>query len=126
MTTNYTFPCGSVNGLTLNQKREAIAALRVSIKAERANRAADRIAAKVAKVAAANAKADALAEKRAAAIAKAQARLQKLLDKQSAPVGVKALKASRKAGPVTVTKFQSEARAANDIAAALVAKRKSA
>jgi len=126
MTTNYTFPCGSVNGLTLNQKREALAALRDSIKAEQAQKAADRIAAKVAKVAAANAKADALAQKRAAAIAKAQARLQKLLDKQSAPVGVKAIKAARKPGPVTVTKFQSEARVANDIAAALVAKRKNA
>jgi hypothetical protein len=126
MTTNYTFPCGSVNGLTLNQKREALAALRASIKADRELRAAHRTATKIAKVAAANAKADALAEKRAAAIAKAQARLQKLLDKQSAPVGTKAAKAARKPGPVTVTKFQSEARAANDIAAALVAKRKSA
>jgi len=124
--TNYTFPCGSVNGLTLNQKREAIAALRASIKADRASRSAasaqkraDREAAKLAKAATAVAK-------REAAIAKAQARLQKLLDKQSAPVGTKARKANKKPGAVKITKFQEEARVANDIAMALAAKRKSA
>jgi hypothetical protein len=121
MTTNYTFPCGSVNGLTLNQKREALAALRISIKAERANRAADRVAAKVAKVAAANAKSDALAQKRAAAIAKAEARLQKLLDKQVGAVGAKALKANRKPGKVVT--YGAEA---NAIAAAIMAKKQSA
>jgi hypothetical protein len=126
MTTNYTFPCASVNGLTLNQKREAIAALRASIKADRANRSAataqkraDREAAKLAKAAAA-------VVKREAAIAKAQARLQKLLDKQSAPVGTKAIKANKKPGAVKITKFQEDARVANDIAMALAAKRKSA
>ena len=125
MTTNYTFPCASVNGLTLNQKREAIAALRASIKADRASRSAasaqkraDREAAKLAKAAAA-------VVKREAAIAKAQARLQKLLDKQN-PVGTKARKANQKPGAVKITKFQEDARVANDIAMALAAKRKSA
>ena len=50
------------------------------------------------------AKAKAKAEKQAAAIVKAQARLQKLLDKQAAPVGVKAIKANRKPSKAIVTK----------------------
>jgi hypothetical protein len=49
-------------------------------------------------------KAQAKAEKQAAAIVKAQARLQKLLDKQAAPVGVKAIKANRKPSKAIVTK----------------------
>ena len=69
------------------------------------------------------AKAASKADKQAAAIAKAQARLQKLLDKQAAPVGVKALKANRKAGKATVTKFGAED---NAIAAAIMAKKASA
>ena len=64
-------------------------------------------------------KAKAKAEKQAAAIAKAQARLQKLLDKQAAPVGVKALKANRKPSKATVT-YGAEA---NQIAAAIMAKK---
>ena len=54
--TNYTFPCASVNGLTSNQKRAAIAALRASLRADReikrdlaAAKRAERIAAQVAK-----------------------------------------------------------------------------
>ena len=65
------------------------------------------------------AKAKAKAEKQAAAIAKAQARLQKLLDNQAAPVGVKALKANRKPSKATVT-YGAEA---NQIAAAIMAKK---
>jgi hypothetical protein len=109
--TNYTFPCASVNGLTTNQKRAAIAALRASLIADRAN-------AKASKIATAEAKAAARREREATAIAKAQLKLQKLLDKQTGLVGVKALKANRKSGKVTTTGAED-----NAIAAALVAKR---
>jgi hypothetical protein len=119
--TNYTFPCASVNGLTLEQKRAAIVALRDSIKAERASRK-DAAAAKRAERAEAKAaKAAAAIVKREAAIAKAQARLQKLLDKQN-PVGTAARKAARKPSKPTVT-YGAEA---NEIAQRLAAKRKSA
>ena len=59
------------------------------------------------------------AAKREAAIAKAQARLQKLLEKQAQPVGVKALKANRKPSKAVVT----EGAEANAIAAAIMAKK---
>lgn len=125
MTTNFTFPCASVNGLTLDQKRAAIAALRASIKAERADRKAGAAQRKADREAAKAAKAEAREQKRLAAIAKAQARLQKLLDKQN-PVGTAARKAAKKPGAVKITQYQVDARAANDIAQALAAKRKSA
>ena len=64
------------------------------------------------------AKSQARREREANAIAKAQLKLQKLLDKQAAPVGVKALKANRK--PSKVTTFGAED---NAIAAAIVARR---
>jgi hypothetical protein len=64
------------------------------------------------------AKSQARREREAAAIAKAQLKLQKLLDKQAAPVGVKALKANRK--PSKVTTYGAED---NAIAAAIVARR---
>ena len=123
--TNYTFPCGSVNGLTLNQKREAIAALRASIKADRASRSAASAQRKADREAAKLAKAETREQKRLAAIAKAQARLQKLLDKQN-PVGTAARKAAKKPSAVKITQHQADARVANDIAMALAAKRKSA
>ena len=66
-------------------------------------------------------KAEQRAAKREAAIEKAKARLQRLLDKQN-PVGTAARKAARKPSKPVVT-FGAEA---NAIAAALVAKRKSA
>jgi len=122
----FTFACASIEGLTLNQKRETIAALRASIKADRAARSAGAAQRKADREAAKLAKAATAVAKREAAIAKAQARLQKLLDKQSAPVGTKARKANKKPGAVKITKFQEEARVANDIAMALAAKRKSA
>ena len=68
------------------------------------------------------AKAEAKASKQAAAIAKAQARLEKLLAKQAAPVGVKALKAARRPSKAVVT-YGAEA---NQIAAAIMAKKASA
>ena len=67
------------------------------------------------------AKAEAKASKQAAAIAKAQARLQKLLEKQAAPVGVKALKANRKPGKVVTYGAED-----NAIASAIMAKKASA
>lgn len=67
------------------------------------------------------AKAEAKATKQAAAIAKAQARLQKLLEKQAAPVGAKALKANRKPGKVTTYGAED-----NAIASAIMAKKASA
>jgi len=121
----FTFACASIEGLTLNQKRETIAALRASIKADRAARSAGAAQRKADREAAKLAKAAAAVAKREAAIAKAQARLQKLLDKQN-PVGTKARKANQKPGAVKITKFQEDARVANDISMALAAKRKSA
>jgi hypothetical protein len=70
------------------------------------------------KLDAALAKSAARREREQAAIAKAQLKLQKLLDKAAAPVGVKALKANRKAGKVVTIGAED-----NAIAAALVAKR---
>ena len=49
------------------------------------------------------AKSAARRQREAAAIAKAQLKLQKLLDKSAAPVGVKALKANRKPSKAVVT-----------------------
>ena len=79
---NYTFPCASVNGLTTNQKRAAIAALRVSLIADREQAKANKIA-------------DA-EQKRAIAIVKAEARLAKLISKQVGAVGAKAIKANKR------------------------------
>ena len=76
--TNYTFPCASVNGLTLNQKREAVKALRAAIKEEAIIRKQVRADAKAAKEAAKIEKAAAREAKRAAQIAKLEARLAKL------------------------------------------------
>ena len=63
-------------------------------------------------------KAAAKAEKQAAAIAKAQARLDKLLAKQAAPVGAKAIKANKR--PSKVVTYGSED---NAIAAAIMQKK---
>jgi len=57
--------------------------------------------------------------RRSAAIEKAQARLQKLLDKQTGLVGVKAAKANRKPSKAVVT----EGAEANAIAAAIMARK---
>ena len=73
---------------------------------------------RAAKATASAVKAQRKAEKTAAAIQKAQARLQKLLEKQAAPVGIKATKANRK--PSKVTTFGAED---NAIAAAIMARK---
>lgn len=80
----------------------------------------ERLDAKLAKSEARRAKEDAAATRRSAAIAKAQARLEKLLAKQAAPVGAKALKANRK--PSKVTTYGAED---NAIAASIMAKKAS-
>lgn len=107
------FSCLSVREQTamLKSFRAAHAQARADLKAGRALLKADRLAAK-------EAKATAKAEKQAAAIAKAQARLDKLLAKQAAPVGAKALKANRK--PSKVVTYGAED---NAIAATIMAKK---
>ena len=94
-TTNYTFPCDSVNGLTINQKRAAIKALKEALKQ-------DLVYSRTVKTEAKIAKAEAAAARREAAIQKAQEKLQRLLDKAN-PVGAKALKANRKPSAAIVT-----------------------
>ena len=94
-TTNYTFPCDTVNGLTLNQKREAVKALKVAIAESVAYRRQEKEATKIYKARKAT-------ERREAAIAKAQARLDRLMAKAN-PVGAKAAKANRKPSAVTVS-----------------------
>ena len=116
--TNFVFACGSVNGLTLNQKRETVKALRASIAEEVLQRRFAKIGAAEEKAQARLAKAETAEQKRVAAIAKAQARLDKLLSKAVGPVGHKAAKASKR--PSKVVTYGAEA---NEIAAALVAKR---
>jgi hypothetical protein len=106
---NYIFPCASVNGLTLNQKRAALVALKEAIKAENDMRKALKQDAILAKRAAATAK-------REAAIAKAQARLEKLLAKSVGAVGAKAVKANKRPSKGVV--FGAEA---NDLAAKIKA-----
>jgi hypothetical protein len=110
----FTFACASIQGLTLNQKRETLAALKISIKQDITER-------KFARMLNAEAKRNAAVTKREQAIAKAEARLQKLLAKQVGAVGAKALKANRK--PSKVVTYGAEA---NDIAAAIMAKKQSA
>jgi len=126
--TMFTFACGSIEGLTLAQKRETITALKASIKLEVAlNRDYKRIQ-KEMREQDRETKAQARAVKAAAAelklqdrIAKAQLRLQKLQDKKAKPVGSKAIKANRKASKVTI--LQAEAAEANAIAAKFAAKK---
>ena len=116
--TNFVFACHSVNGLTLNQKRETVKALRASIAEEVLQRRLSKQVAAEEKAAARVAKAQTAEQKRIDAIAKAQARLDKLLSKAVGPVGHKATKASKR--PSKVVTYGAEA---NEIAAALVAKR---
>ena len=100
----FKFACGSIEGLTLNQKRETLKALKEAISAEVAARRANKAVLKLQKVENAEIR-------RANAIAKAQSKLDKLLSK---PVGRKAIIANRK--PSKVTTLQVEAREANEIA----------
>jgi len=121
--TNHVFPCASVNGLTLNQKREAVKALRASISESVAYNRAAKATAKAEKAASRYVKAAAAEQKMADRIAKATARLEalqaKAIAKAVGKVGAKAIKANRKPGAVTI----SEGAEANAIADALRAKR---
>jgi hypothetical protein len=83
-----------IDSLTTTEKRSLIKELRESI-------AIDRSVARSAKVLARAEKAQARADKKADRIAKLQAKLDALLN----PVGAKAIKASKKPGKATVTKF---------------------
>ena len=107
----FTFACDSIEGLTLNQKRETLKALKLAIKADAAR-------AREAKSALKLQKAENAEVRRINAIAKAQAKLDKLLSK---PVGSKAIKANRK--PSKVTTLQVEAREANEIAKKFASKK---
>ena len=118
----FTFACASIEGLTLNQKRETVAALRASIKAEVAARRIAKTLAKADKIAIREAKQAERESKKLDRIAKLEAKIAALKN----PVGTKAVKANRKPGAVKVTKFQQEAREANDIAMKIAAKKKSA
>ena len=111
---NFTFPCASVNGLTTNQKREAIKALRAAL-------LADREASKTSKIVKAQLKQEAAALKHATAVAKAEARLQKLLSKQVGAVGAKAVKANKR--PSKAVTYGAED---NAIAAAIMARKATA
>jgi tRNA 2-selenouridine synthase SelU len=106
--TNFVFACGSVNGLTLAQKRETLKALRESIKAEVAAKRDARAVAKVekaiarqAKIEAREAKSNERALKKAARIAVLEAKLEAMKN----PVGSKARKANMKPSKVTVTRM---------------------
>ena len=119
--TMFTFACGSIEGLTLAQKRETITALKASIKLEVAlNRDYKRIQ-KEMREQDRETKAQLSAQKLQDRIEKAQLRLQKLQDKKAKPVGSKAIKANRKASKVTM--LQVEAQEANAIAAKFAAKK---
>lgn len=112
MTTNYVFPGASVFDLTLDEKREAIKALREAIRVQLDVRKE----AKAAKVKQKLVNAEA---RKQAAIAKLQAKLDKVMAREvKAPAQKK--RAARKAGPVTVIKVGAED---NAIAEALRAKR---
>jgi hypothetical protein len=80
---------------TMTALRAEAAALKTVLATEKANMAEARQIAREAKAAK-------TAERRAAAITKAETRLARLMQKQMAPVGVKALRANRKASKVTV------------------------
>jgi len=93
MTTDF-----SIVGLqtaTLDQKRQALMVIKMSIKEQLEYNRQEKLAIKVYRAAKA-------AERREVAIAKAQAKLDRLLAKTN-PVGAKALKANRKPSAVVVT-----------------------
>ena len=121
--TNHVFPCASVNGLTLNQKRAALAALRASISESVAYNRAAKVSAKIEKQAVRAAKAQLAEIKMTERIAKATARLEalqaKAISKAVGNVGSKAIKANRRPAAVII----SEGAEANAIANALRAKR---
>jgi len=109
----FTFACDSIEGLTLNQKRETLKALKAAISAEVARKREAKAELKALK--AENAEA-----KRQVAIDKARAKLEKLLNKTQ-PVGRLAIKANKKPSKATVTKL--DMLEANEIAKRFAAKK---
>jgi len=91
----FTFACDSIEGLTLNQKRETLKALKAAISAEVARKREAKAELKALKVENAEAR-------RQVAIGKARAKLEKLLNKTQ-PVGRLAIKANKKPSKATVT-----------------------
>ena len=109
--------------LSLKDQSAMLKALREAHKQARADYKNGRAALKAERAAIKLEKQQAKALKQEQAIVRAQLRLQRLLEKQAAPVGVKALKAARKPGKATVTKYGAED---NAIAAAIMAKKATA
>lgn len=101
MTSNYTFPCASVNGLTLTQKREAVKYLRMAIREEAIIRKMVKETQKAEKIAAREAKKAAADAKKADRIAKLEA---KLLALKTPKVGTAAVKANRRPSKAVVTR----------------------
>ena len=91
----FTFACDSIEGLTLNQKRETLKALKAAISAEVARKREAKAELKALKAETAEAK-------RQVAIANARAKLEKLLNKTQ-PVGRLAIKANKKPSKGTVS-----------------------
>ena len=106
--TNFVFACGSVNGLTLAQKRETLKALRESIKLEVQLKRDARAVAKVEKAIARQEKIEARAAKISERAAKKAARIAALeakLEAMKNPVGTKARKANMRPSKVVVTRM---------------------
>ena len=93
MTTEFTIL--GLKTATLDQKRQALMVIKMSIKEQLEYNRQEKEATKIYRAAKA-------AERREVAIAKAQAKLDRLLAKTN-PVGAKALKANRKPSAVVVT-----------------------
>jgi hypothetical protein len=97
--------------LSLKEQASIIKALRALHKENRVTAKIEKAAERQAKAVARSEKREALRVKREAAIVKAQARLQKLLEKQAKPVGVKAVKAAKRPSKVVILKGQEAANA---------------
>ena len=103
--------------LSVQDHRAMLLELREVFKASVTQAKADKAMAKAERMAARELKLVEKERKAQAAIEKAQARLAKLLEKQAAPVGIKALKANRKPGKVVTYGAED-----NAIAKAIMAK----
>lgn len=102
--------------LSLKDQSAMLKALREAHKQARADYKNGRAALKAERAAIKLEKQQAKALKQEQAIVKAQLRLQKLLEKQAAPVGIKAAKANRKPGKVVTYGAEANADAARIMA----------
>ena len=105
--------------LSLADQKAMLSALRAEYLKGKADAKAFREQEKLTRAMTREMKAQAKVARQAAAIEKAQARLAKLLEKQAAPVGIKAKQAARKPGKVVTYGAED-----NRIAAAIMAKKK--